>query len=35
VLKDVEEAVSSLPEPDQARILGQNAVDAYRLDVSR
>jgi predicted TIM-barrel fold metal-dependent hydrolase len=35
VLKDVEEAVSSLPEADQARILGQNAVDAYGLDVSR
>src|SRR3984893_4773689 len=33
VLKEVEEAVAPLSEADQARILGQNAVDAYKLEV--
>jgi predicted TIM-barrel fold metal-dependent hydrolase len=31
VVKEVKEAVAGLSEPDQARILGGNAVEAYRL----
>jgi uncharacterized protein len=31
VAKEVEEAIAGLPTGDQARILGSNAVDAYRL----
>ena len=31
VVKDVKEAIAGLSEPDQARILGGNAVEAYRL----
>ncbi|MGQ0804538.1 MAG: amidohydrolase family protein [Actinomycetota bacterium] len=31
VVKEVKEAIGGLSEPDQARILGGNAVEAYRL----
>jgi uncharacterized protein len=31
VVKELKEAIAGLSEPDQARILGDNAVEAYRL----
>jgi hypothetical protein len=31
MVKELRDNISGLPEPDQARILGQNAIDLYRL----
>jgi len=31
MVKELRDAVAGLPESDQARILGQNAIDLYRL----
>ena len=33
VVKDVRESIAPLPEESQLRILGTNAIDAYRLPV--